>query len=127
MYTLADGFDRFYKKQNKKPQFKSKKNPVQSYTTKAVNGNIRIEGNTIKLPKLGTIRFAKSREVIGVIKRVTIRQNAAGKYFISVLAEVEEKAYAENPKCLWYRYGTQKLLNVVRWYGSCQSTLFCST
>ncbi|MGB3972992.1 MAG: transposase, partial [Peptococcia bacterium] len=32
--NLADSFDRYYKKQNKYPRFKSKKNPVQSYTTK---------------------------------------------------------------------------------------------
>ena len=45
--NLADSYDRFYKKQTKQPKFKSKKNPVQSYTTKCVNNNIRIEGNTI--------------------------------------------------------------------------------
>ena len=87
--NLADSYDRFYKKQTKQPKFKSKKNPVQSYTTKCVNNNIRIEGNNIRLPKLGTVRFAKSREVSGVIKRVVIRQNAAGKFFISVLTEAE--------------------------------------
>ena len=87
--NLADGFDRFYKKQNGKPKFKSKKNPVQSYTTKSVNGNISIVDNRIKIPKLGFLRFAKSREVTGTIKRVILRQNAAGKYFISVLAETE--------------------------------------
>ena len=32
--NLADSYDRYYKKQNKYPRFKSKKNPVQSYTTK---------------------------------------------------------------------------------------------
>lgn len=110
--NLADGFDRFYKKQNKKPKFKSKKNPVQSYTTKAVNGNIRIEGNMIKLPKLGTIRFAKSREVIGVIKRVTIRQNAAGKYFISVLAEVEEKPMPKTQNACGIDMGLKNFLTL---------------
>ncbi|MGM9950285.1 MAG: IS200/IS605 family element RNA-guided endonuclease TnpB [Lysinibacillus sp.] len=86
---LADGFDRFYKKQNEKPKFKSKKNPIQSYTTKSVNGNISINDHYIKIPKLGFLRFAKSREVTGTIKRVILRQNAVGKYFISVLAETE--------------------------------------
>ena len=38
--NLADSYDRYYKKQNKQPRFKSKKNPVQSYTTKYTNGNI---------------------------------------------------------------------------------------
>ena len=38
--NLADSYSRFFKKQNKAPRFKSKKNNVQSYTTKYTNGNI---------------------------------------------------------------------------------------
>jgi putative transposase len=87
--NLADSFDRYYKKQNKYPRFKSKKNPVQSYTTKHTNGNIAVEGNCIKLPKLGLVRFAKSREVEGRILNATIRRNPSGKYFISIGAEIE--------------------------------------
>ncbi|MFY9175319.1 MAG: IS200/IS605 family element RNA-guided endonuclease TnpB [Peptococcia bacterium] len=87
--NLADSFDRYYKKQNKYPRFKSKKNPVQSYTTKHTNGNIAIDGNKVKLPKLGWIRFAKSREVEGRILNVTIRRNPSGKYFVSILVETE--------------------------------------
>ena len=87
--NLADSYDRYYKKQNKYPRFKSKKNPVQSYTTKHTNGNIAVEGNYIKLPKLGLVRFAKSREVIGKIVNATIRRNPSGKYFISIGTEVE--------------------------------------
>lgn len=87
--NLADSFERYYKKQNKYPRFKSKKNPVQSYTTKHTNGNIAIEGNYIKLPKLGLVRFAKSREVNGKILNATIRRNPSGKYFVSIGTEVE--------------------------------------
>lgn len=87
--NLADAYSRFFKKQNDKPRFKSKKNPVQSYTTKYTNGNIAIIGNKIKLPKLGFVRFAKSREVEGWILNATIRRNPTGKYFISILVETE--------------------------------------
>ena len=87
--NLADSFDRYYKRQNKYPRFKSKKNPVQSYITKHTNGNIAIDGNYIKLPKLGLVRFAKSREVEGKIMNTTIRRNPSGKYFISIGTEVE--------------------------------------
>lgn len=87
--NLSDSFDRFFKKQNKFPRFKSKKNPVQSYTTKATNGNITVEGNKLKLPKLGMVRFAKSREVEGRILNATIRRNPTGKYFVSLLVETE--------------------------------------
>jgi putative transposase len=87
--NLADAYSRFFKKQNNKPRFKSKKNPVQSYTTKHTNGNIAIDGNKIKLPKLGWIRFAKSREAEGRILNATIRRNPSGKYFVSILVETE--------------------------------------
>lgn len=87
--NLSDSFDRFFKKQNKFPRFKSKKNPVQSYTTKVTNGNIVVSGNKLKLPKLGMVRFAKSREVEGRILNATIRRNPTGKYFVSLLVETE--------------------------------------
>ncbi|MGI2767432.1 hypothetical protein ACRS6K_21840, partial [Bacillus cytotoxicus] len=57
----ADSYTRFFKKQNKAPRFKSKKNKVQSYTTKHTNGNIAIAGNKIKLPKLGLVKFAVTK------------------------------------------------------------------
>lgn len=87
--NVADAYSRYYKKQSDKPKFKSKKNPVQSYTTKCINGNIKILNRHIQLPKLGLIRFANSREVVGTIKRATISRASSGKYFVSLLVEME--------------------------------------
>ncbi|WP_368653809.1 IS200/IS605 family element RNA-guided endonuclease TnpB [Ornithinibacillus sp. 4-3] len=87
--NLADSYTRFFRKQNKAPRFKSKKNDVQSYTTKETNHNIAMVNNRIKLPKLGLVRFAKSRDVEGRILNATIRRNPSGKYFVSILAETE--------------------------------------
>lgn len=89
---VNDAYTRYYKKQNSEPRFKSKKNPIQSYTTKYTNGNIAIVKNKIKIPKLGYVRFAKSREVHGRIINATIRRNPSGKYFISILSETEVQA-----------------------------------
>lgn len=91
--NLADAFTRFFKKQNDPPRFKSKKNRVQSYTTKQTNGNIAIEGKKVKLPKLGLVRFAKSHEVEGRILNATVRRHPSGKYFVSILAEVEVQPF----------------------------------
>lgn len=95
--NLADAFDRFFKKQNDAPRFKSKKNPVQSYTTKIEKKNqwpeVSIIGNKIKLPKLGWVKFAKSREVEGRILSATIRRNPSGKYFVSILCERNDCPY----------------------------------
>ncbi|MEB9971516.1 RNA-guided endonuclease TnpB family protein, partial [Bacillus cereus] len=72
--NLADAYTRFFKKQNSAPRFKSKKNNVQSYTTKQTNENIAVVGNKMKLPKLGLVRFAKSREGKGRIINATVRR-----------------------------------------------------
>jgi|SRR5690625_1199033 len=89
--NLAGAYTRFFKKQNRAPRFKSKNNPVQSYTTKQTSGNIAIIDNKIKLPKLGLVKFAKSREVEGRVLNATIRRNPSGKYFISILIETDVK------------------------------------
>ncbi|GIP16561.1 transposase [Paenibacillus montaniterrae] len=87
--NLSDAYNRFFKKQNDAPKFKSKNNPVQSYQTNYTNGNIEMVDNRIKLPKLGLVKFAKSREVEGRILNATITRKPSGKYFISVLAEAD--------------------------------------
>jgi putative transposase len=90
--TLKDldfAYQKFFKEKKGYPKFKSKKNPVQSYTSKCNNSSIRIVDNIIKLPKLGLVKFAKSREVDGQIISATIRRNPSGKYFVSVLADIE--------------------------------------
>ncbi|WP_198536461.1 IS200/IS605 family element RNA-guided endonuclease TnpB [Paenibacillus sp. DMB5] len=88
--NLSDAFDRFFKGQNELPRFKSKKNKVQSYITRFTNHNIKIEKQgLLKLPKLGFIRFAQSRQVEGRIINATVRRNPSGKYFVSIMSEVE--------------------------------------
>ncbi|WP_312067748.1 RNA-guided endonuclease TnpB family protein, partial [Exiguobacterium sp.] len=88
---LADAYDRFFKKQNERPRFKSKRNPVQSYKTniqgKSQLPEVSIVGNMLKLPKLKWVRFANSKQVEGRILNATIRRNASGKYFVSLLVE----------------------------------------
>ncbi|CCG45063.1 IS1341-type transposase [Halobacillus halophilus DSM 2266] len=86
---LSDAYERFFKKQNQPPRFKSKKNKLQSYTTKCTNGNIAIQDRKIKLPKLGLVRFAKSREVKGRILSATVRRNPTGKYSVSILVQTD--------------------------------------
>lgn len=87
--NLDSAYSRYYKKIGGKPKFKSKKNEVQSYKTKMVNGNIKVLDKHIQLPKLGKVKFAKSREVEGEIKTAIIRRTNTGKYFISLTCELE--------------------------------------
>ena len=91
--NLDNAYSRYYDKLGGKPKFKSKKNEIQSYKTKfnktKGGGSIRIEGNHIQLPKLGLVKFAKSREVLGNIQNATVRRTPSGKYFISITSKVE--------------------------------------
>ncbi|MXQ53980.1 IS200/IS605 family element RNA-guided endonuclease TnpB [Shimazuella alba] len=89
---LADAFQRFFRKQNDAPRFKSRKNRLQAYTSqcnypKNSRPTIEIDGNKIKLPKLGWVKFVPSREISGRILSVTIRRTRTGKYNISILCE----------------------------------------
>lgn len=88
---LDEAFKRYFRKEGRFPKFKSKKNPVQSYTSKNNGGTIAIQGNRIRLPKLGWMKFARSREVEGQIISATIRKNSSDKYFVSVLVDTEIK------------------------------------
>ncbi|WP_026963085.1 IS200/IS605 family element RNA-guided endonuclease TnpB [Alicyclobacillus herbarius] len=91
---LDDAFQRFFREKKGYPHFKSKKHPKQSYTSKR-NGReddkatIRIEGNRIRLPKVGWVEFAKSREVQGRILSATVRLTPSGKFFVLVLVDTE--------------------------------------
>ena len=113
---LADSYNRYYKKQNKQPRFKSKKNPVQSYTTKHTNGNIAVIDNHIKLPKLGLVRFAKSREVEGRILNATIRRNPSGKYFVSLATETEVIELPKTNSAVGIDVGFERFCNSFRWH-----------
>ncbi|MGX8178164.1 IS200/IS605 family element RNA-guided endonuclease TnpB [Exiguobacterium artemiae] len=90
---LTDAYDRFFKKQNERPRFKSKRHPVQSYKTNIEKKNqlpeVSIVGSKLKIPRLKWVRFANSRQVAGRILNATIRRNASGKYFVSLLVEQE--------------------------------------
>ncbi len=80
------------------PKFKSKRNNWKKYKTNLTNNNIEIKGDRIKLPKLGWVKFANSRNPEGQIINATISQTPTGKYFVSVccLSEIEELPNSEN-------------------------------
>ena len=73
------------------PRFKSKKNPVQSYTTNNQNGTVSlIDNRLIKVPKLKSlIKIKLHRQPKGIIKSATISRHPSGKYHISLLCKEE--------------------------------------
>ena len=73
------------------PRFKSKKNPVQSYTTNNQKGTVALIGSKfIKVPKLKSlVRIKLHRQPKGMIKSATISCHSSGKYYISLLCKEE--------------------------------------
>lgn len=75
------------------PRFKSKKNPVKSYTTNSVNGNILLKDGKLKLPKAGWIRIRQHRKIRedACLKGASVCLEADGRYYVSLLYFCEEK------------------------------------
>jgi transposase, IS605 OrfB family, central region len=75
------------------PRFKSKKNPVQSYTTNNQNGTVSlIDNKFVKIPKLKSlVKIKLHRQPKGIIKSATISRHSSGKYYISLLCKADVK------------------------------------
>ncbi|MDR1567839.1 MAG: transposase [Streptococcaceae bacterium] len=73
------------------PKFKSKKNPVQSYTTNNQKGTVAlIDNKFVKVPKLKSlVKIKRHRQPKGIIKSATISRHSSGKYYVSLLCKEE--------------------------------------
>ena len=88
-YSLRDlerAFSYFYKSIREKdksaaPRYK-KKRSLQAYTTSS--GSVSVSACAVKLPKLGLVRCAISKEVKGRILNATVSQAPSGKYYVSI-------------------------------------------
>lgn len=97
--NVQDAFDRFFKKQNGFPKFKSKRKAKKSYTTKFTNNNIKfVDNKYIQLPILKKVEYIKPKssknqskfnKIISGRARIlnaTISQKA-NKYYVSLCCE----------------------------------------
>ena len=83
------------------PRYKSKRQPRQSYTTNVVNGNIRIEGNRLRLPKAGMVKIVLHRQIPAdaKLKSVTISREASGKYYAEASAQRKRRSLGSTMRC----------------------------
>ena len=93
--NFFDGISRF-------PRFKSKKRSKKVYTTcpaDRTTHNVRIEGNKIKLPKLGFVKIKLTRQIPDDYRlvSVTVSQSASGKYYASICYEYENQVQKMDP------------------------------
>lgn len=100
--NLNTAYKNFYRdKSIGYPKFKSKHRDKKSYTTNNQGGTIRlIDQSHIRLPRLKDVRIKLHRYLPenGIIKSATISQTSTGKYYISILIELDADIKPVTPK-----------------------------
>jgi putative transposase len=95
---LITAFNRFFNNTSAYPRFKSKKNPKQSFRIQN-NNNIKIQDNTIVLPKLGKVHYRTSTHYKRLLKEskinnVTIKKEHGHFYAVfNIETNVETMDY----------------------------------
>jgi putative transposase len=111
--TAYSNFFRELAKGNKKqgsPKFKSKHKSKQKYRTNYTNGNITVDmvACQIKLPKLGWVKFRKSKKLTELpdeIINATVTKTSSGRYFASVICKANIQELPENANYVGYDLG----------------------
>ena len=98
---LINAFNRFFNNTSAYPRFKSKKNPKHSFRIQN-NNNIKIQDNTIVLPKLGKVHYRTSPQYKRLLKEskinnVTIKKEHGHFYAVfNIETNVETMDYTYN-------------------------------
>ena len=91
--AFSNFFGRTRKKKSGFPKFKSFKRSKRSYTTNNRNGTIAIRNNSIKLPKIKSVKAEIHRmpDEKWILKSATMSQDRDGNYYASILFAFEEE------------------------------------
>jgi putative transposase len=89
LVNVESAFTKFFREKNGFPNFKSKKNPVQSYQMPQ-HYTVDFGRNIIKLPKIGEVEAVLHRKFEGTLRTATISRSSTGKYYISILVDNEK-------------------------------------
>ena len=94
--NLDTAYNSFFKRKEGFPKFKSAKHSRKSYTTINQNGTVAVFEQSVKLPKIGTIRAKIHRNPLPdwKLKSATISMENDGKFYVSCLFEFEKLIYA---------------------------------
>jgi putative transposase len=88
LVNVESAFTKFFREKTGFPNFKSRKNPVQSFQLPQ-HYTIDFDTNTIKLPKIGDIKAVLHRQFEGEMKNATVSRSSTGKYYISILVTIQ--------------------------------------
>jgi len=93
--NLDRAYQNFFKGNARFPRFHSK-HGKQSYRTRNQSNGLRIVGNTIKIPKVGFVKYKGLKNFDGRILNATISMSASGKFYVSLCVEQDEVARGNN-------------------------------
>lgn len=106
---LSDAFKAFFKGSRGYPNFHSKRYSKKSFVIKN-NKNIRINHNSIRLPKLGYIKAKWDSSVnYTEIKRGVLSKTSTGKYYISLIVDYESQELTKTNKSVGIDVGKTHL------------------
>lgn len=104
--NLDSAYQMFFKKVNRFPNFKSKYDK-QSYTTKNVNNNIKININEVTIPKVGKVKSKGIPSIKGSIKTLTLSRTRTNKYFVSIVTDYTPEKLPKVDKSVGIDLGIQ--------------------
>lgn len=97
--NLDSAYTKFFREHKGFPKFKSKKDSKQSFSIPQ-NTKVDFENGRVFIPKFkGGIKARLHRTFEGIVKTSTITRTTTGKYFISILVEVNELDVSMKPIC----------------------------
>lgn len=97
--NLDSAYTKFFREHKGFPRFKSKKDSKQSFSIPQ-NTRVDFANGRIFIPKFkGGIKTKFHRTFEGIVKSSTISRTATGKYFVSILVEVNEPDVPMKPIC----------------------------
>lgn len=87
--NLDRAYQNFFKGNARFPRFHSR-HGKQSYRTRNQNNSIRIIGNTVRIPKVGFVKYKGLKDFDGRILNATVSMSPSGKFYISLCVEIDD-------------------------------------
>ena len=104
---LDQAYQNFFNKRTKFPNFKSKKSK-NSFTCPQF---VRNEDNLLFIPKFQEgIKMIMERKIKGLIKKATISKTPTGKYFVSILTELDYQPVSKTNQSIGIDLGIKDFL-----------------
>lgn len=83
---LDNAFRAFFARRARFPRFRSKRRDRPSFRFPQ---SLRLEGNTLIVPKIGPLRLVLHRPLEGTLKSATVKQDATGAWYVTLVVHFE--------------------------------------